>query len=137
MLRELKDLLTICIMGVVIMINAERNINKLVAIIQKSDDCSDFLKLAGGVCSNISCEECQEILKKLLINDYKESNIDWSKVKEDAKIYVWNGICKCKYCAYFKGLSDNGKIQAYKNGATSWTSKGKYDEWDYAELVGE
>ena len=119
------------------MINAERNINKLVSVIQKSDDCSDFLKLAGGVCSNISCEECQEILKKWLISDYKESNIDWSKVKEDTKIYVWNDIGKCKYCAYFKGLSDDGKIQADNYGTTSLSSNGKYDEWDYAELVGE
>lgn len=34
-------------------------------------------------------------------------------------------------------LNDDGKIQAYKNGTTSWSSNGKYDEWDYAELVVE
>ena len=119
------------------MLNIERNIDKLVGVMQDSNDCSDFLKLAGEQCSKVSCDECKKILKEWLLSKCKEPEFDWSKIKKDTKILVWNGIGRHKHLSYFKGVSTEGKIQAYKNGTTSWSSQGKYDEWDFAELVEE
>lgn len=59
--------------------------------------------------------------------------VDWSKVEVDTPILVRNNGCVWtkRYFAEYK----NGKVRAYHNGATSWSSDGRMGSWDYAKLA--
>ena len=59
--------------------------------------------------------------------------VDWSKVAVDTPILVRNNGCVWtkRYFAEYK----NGKVRAYHNGATSWSSDGRMGSWDYAKLA--
>ena len=59
--------------------------------------------------------------------------VDWSKVEVDTPILVRNNGCVWtkRYFAEYK----NGKVRAYYNGATSWSSDGRMGSWDYAKLA--
>lgn len=59
--------------------------------------------------------------------------VDWSKISVDTPILVRNNGCVWtkRYFAEYK----NGKVRAYHNGATSWSSDGRMGSWDYAKLA--
>ena len=119
------------------MLNVEREIVKLVNLIQDSDNCSAFLKLAGERCNEISCEKCRKILKEWLLSEYKKPVPNWNEIKKDTKICVWNGnLSAIKFHRYFAGIKDN-KILTYPKGTTSWSYFDELEVWDNAELVEE
>ena len=100
-------------------------------------ECSecDFCKKDG------KCEDGEGGLNKKsmewLFSEYKEPEIDWSKVKVDTPILVRNleyeNIWFNKYFARY----ENGKVYAWKGGKTSWTAVDENDVvgWDYAKLA--
>ena len=119
------------------MLNIEREIDKLVDVMQYSDNCSAFLKLTGEQCNKILCNECKQILKEWLLSEYKKPVVDWTKIKKDTKICVWNGnLTAIKFHRYFAGIKDN-KILTYPKGTTSWSYFDNLEVWDNAELVEE
>lgn len=67
-----------------------------------------------------------------LDEEYKEPEVDWSKVKVDTPILVsvdgnrWHHRYFAEYC--------DGIVYAFDDGATSWTSNEK-TEWEYAKLA--
>ena len=70
------------------------------------------------------------------MEEYKEPEIDWSKVEVDTPILVsqtedgdeeWIKRHFAKY--------ENGKVYAWDGGSTSWTSKGNMTGWNFAKLA--
>ena len=100
-------------------------------------------------CNKINCSECAfcsssttnclDKIKEWCESEYKEPEVDWSKVPVDTPVlvrdstpYTW----KRRYFAYY----EDGKVYVYSNGATSWSSnKSRYNIalWQYAKLANE
>ena len=71
-----------------------------------------------------------------LFSEYKEPEVDWSKVKVDTSILVRNTEkeeWQKRHFARFK----NGKVYAWYDGLTSWSTAGEDDVnfWKYAKLA--
>lgn len=62
------------------------------------------------------------------------NKVDWSKVPVDAKVRVYykNEVAN-RHFAYY----EDGKIYAWLNGGTSWTTSSAYTDWDRVELIEE
>lgn len=89
-----------------------------------------------NMCELRSVESCcVDRTDNWLFSEYKEPEVDWSKVKVDTPILVsedakgWNK----RYFAKFT----NGIVYAWKYGATSWTANNEYavSSWKYAKLA--
>jgi hypothetical protein len=82
-----------------------------------------------------SREDCNDLIKKWLDEEYKEPLIDWSKVPVDTHIYVRNSEnepWKQRHFAKYK----YGKVHAWCDGATSWSSDADITSiWKFAELA--
>ena len=95
-------------------------------------------------CLSTECHSCQfydtycvGAFVKWANSEYKEREIDWSKVPVDTPIYVWDNyedkIYKRKrYFAEYD--TNNDKIIAFTEGQTSWTSDQNIMVWDNAEI---
>lgn len=128
------------------MLNIEKYKDKLIEL-----DVIDINKLAikDGVpyrCNGVSCDDCDFKnsengcyiygCSEWLFSEYKEPEIDWSKVKVDTPILVRNNEDKEWVNRYFAKFAD-GKVYAWVCGATSWTVDDEYDVtfWKYAKLA--
>ena len=69
-----------------------------------------------------------------LAEDEKEPEIDWSKVEIDTPILVTNFEDGKGLKRYFAKFED-GKVYAWDNGKTSWSSGNKTHRWNYAKLA--
>lgn len=103
--------------------------------------CDEFIKKEilnplGVMCSDITCKQCHLICAMWLEEEYKEpkQEVDWSKVAVDTPVLVrdskndgWENRHFAKY--------ENGKVFAWDDGKTSWTSA-DVDKvwWKYAKL---
>jgi hypothetical protein len=91
-----------------------------------------------ATCRNLSCEDCLFFRKhndgtncdvnafKWLVAEYKEPEIDWSKVPIDTPVLI-SGDGKEWYRRYFSGVDENGSPTVFCCGTTRWSSK-NYDE---------
>ena len=101
--------------------------------------CTDFVKpyiLGECSCSQIDCGRCSMLQLLWMLEDYEEPEVDWSKVKVDTPILVrqtededreWERRHFAKY--------ENGKVYAWGEGYTSWSSEGHMVIWNYAKLA--
>lgn len=96
-------------------------------------------------CKQISCSQCRfdscgcdcDIAALAWADaEYIEPKVDWYKVAVDTPIFVktsrddnWSKRYFAKY--------ENGKIYAFHDGGTSWSSNGKILNWEYAKLAEE
>ena len=83
--------------------------------------------------------ECDKNRKNWLFSEYKEPEVDWSKVKVDTPILVsedakeWNK----RYFAKF----ENGFVWSFCDGRTSWSARKNNTirkdtiSWEYAKLA--
>lgn len=100
------------------------------------DFCEDFVKphiLKSRGCTNTSCDQCKMLQTIWLLEDYKEPEIDWSKVAVDTPILVRDYESQeweAKHFAKYEG----GFIYAWDFGRTSWSEDGVTD-WRYAKLA--
>ncbi len=80
--------------------------------------------------------KCIPHLKKWLFSEYEEPEVDWSKVKVDTPILVRDYESSEWTKRYFAKFED-GKVYAWKYGATSWTANNEYavSSWKYAKLA--
>lgn len=80
--------------------------------------------------------KCIPHLKKWLFSEYEEPEVDWSKVKVDTPILVRDYESSEWTKRYFAKFED-GKVYAWKYGATSWTVNNEYavKSWKYAKLA--
>ena len=72
-----------------------------------------------------------------LLEEYKEPEVDWSKVEVDTPILVRRSDNEEWNKRYFAGYGNDGCIYAWSNGCTSWTAYNNSDvtEWEYAKLA--
>ena len=89
------------------------------------------------VCSNCDFNTtlgCSEEMQKWANSEYKEREIDWSKVPVDTPIYVWDNNDNRTYKRHFAGYDKiNNMIIAFDNGGTSWSSV-TTTKWDNAKV---
>ena len=106
----------------------------------KDDEfCHDFVKpviLKNKDCAFSACSQCYLVQQLWLDEEYKEPEVDWSKVPVDTLIRVRDGKEGLFELRYFSRC-ENEKIYAWNNGTTSKTSMGNDCPWDYAEIVNE
>ena len=100
--------------------------------------CRDFiepyiLKPINAKCINTSCPKCHLYRTIWLMEDYKEPEVDWSKVEVDTPILVRNGESDKWFKRYFAKY-EGGVVYAWKSGRTSWTEDCMI-EWSYAKLA--
>ena len=92
-------------------------------------------------CLSTECHRCQfydtycvGAFVKWANSEYKEREIDWSKVPVDTPIYVWDDNDSKTYKRYFAGYNQiNNMIIAFDNGGTSWNSV-TTTEWNNAKI---
>ena len=79
---------------------------------------------------------CGIAIKDWANSEYKEREIDWSKVPVDTPIYVWDNCDNgSTYKRYFAGYDKiNNMIIAFDNGGTSWSSSAITTKWDNAKI---
>lgn len=74
---------------------------------------------------------------KWLVSEYKEPEVDWSKVPIDTPILVSDAGVNCWSRRYFAGVSKQGEPLVYPNGKTSWSSESFHrpETWSYIKLA--
>ena len=78
---------------------------------------------------------CPEEIRKWANSEYKEPEIDWSKVPIDTPIYVWDNNDNRTYKRHFAGYNQvNNMIFAFDNGGTSWSSGATTTRWIHAKI---
>ena len=100
--------------------------------------CSDFiepyiLKSINAKCINTSCPKCHLYRTIWLMEEYKEPETDWSKVKVDTPILVRQGKNGTWLERHFAKY-ENGDVYAWVDGQTSWTGADKV-KWKFAKLA--
>ena len=89
-------------------------------------------------CDDIQCSWCSVLLELWLDEEYKESEVDWSKVPVDTLVRVRDGEDEEWILRYFKGINEDSLrpiYEAWESGATSKTAYCDYELWKYCELV--
>lgn len=92
-------------------------------------------------CDDMPCEMCDWCDKEcssseiaLWLNaEYVDPQVDWSTVAVDTKILVKDGDGPKWLHQHFAGYK-GGKVFAYQDGHTSWTSNDEPIDWEYAKL---
>lgn len=76
---------------------------------------------------------CGRRFKKWLDEEYKEPQVDWSKVPVDTKVLVKDqlGYWGKRYFAKY----EDGRVFTFREGATSWSNHGSLVWWDEAKLA--
>ena len=93
-------------------------------------------------CQNSRCSECafqytscRSGIEKWANSEYVEPSVDWAKVPVDTPILVRDYEGNEWIRRYFAGY-ENGKILAWYDGATSWSTDRKgVVRWKYAKLA--
>ena len=102
--------------------------------------CHDFENCHG--CDFLVDDRCCDIIRVEWLErewcdkEYKEPEVDWSKVPVDTKVTVSDDGINW-YNRYFAGV-ENGKICIWAGGANSWSAKGDGNfkqRWNYISLV--
>lgn len=98
----------------------------------------NILKPMGKGCLDVNCAYCRILMSVWLMDEYKEPEVDWSKIPVDTKIYVKDNIYDNWTKRYFARY-EKGKIYAWNSGYTSWSAYGEDDAtyWKYAKLAEE
>ena len=101
-----------------------------------SNFCRDFVKphiLKSRSCANTSCDQCKMLQIIWLMEEYKEPETDWSKVKVDTPILVRRGK-NGEWLERHFAKYENGDVYAWVDGQTSWTGADEI-KWKYAKLA--
>lgn len=111
------------------------NLDKL-ALIQGQPHICNTSMLCDECLFNNNIDFCSGEALNWLFSEYKEPEVDWSKVKVDTQILVRDYEDKEWVNRYFAKFVD-GKVYAWVSGATSWTVDDEYDVtfWKYAKLA--
>ena len=124
------------------MLNKEKYAKEILDIVCSGDNLG---KQNGHLCpcSNIKCSDCDfnttlccpEEIQKWANSEYKEPEIDWSKVPVDTPIYVWDNNDNRTYKRHFAGYNKlNNMIITFDNGVTSWSSGATTTRWIHAKI---
>ena len=127
------------------MLNIEKYKDKLVELCVIDIDRLALIQGQPRICnSSLLCNEClfnnnldfcSDEALNWLFSEYKEPEVDWSKVKVDTPIYVRCSDDEKWVPRYFAKFED-GRVYAWSDGTTSFTTPiaGAVD-WEYAKLA--
>jgi hypothetical protein len=90
------------------------------------------------MCEMGDCRACLIRFTLWLDEEYEETEVDWSNVPVDTLVRVRNINSQEWTLRYFKGINENHlrrRYETWESGATSKTAYGKYESWNYCELV--
>lgn len=93
-------------------------------------------KFSDDVIKNITRHSCYKNMVDWLYEEYKEPEMDWSKVPVDTPIYVRDEEGQKWQPRYFADYKD-GKVYTWIDGKTSFTVPNHWyaaREWRYAKL---
>ena len=105
-----------------------------------SDICDELVKpviLTGfnRKCSECTCVRCYMLQSIWLEEEYKEHEVDWTKVKVDTPVLVRSCETDSWKKRYFAKYED-GAVYTFINGYTSWTSECHTPIlWSFAKLA--
>ena len=105
-----------------------------------SQFCNEFiapniLYPKGYNCRDVLCTTCNVFCAAWLMDEYKESEVDWDKVPVNTQIYV-KVYEVDKWIPRHFAKFENGKVYAWFGGATSWTcDEDEVMPWRYAKLA--
>lgn len=95
-------------------------------------------------CGDINCNEClfqgsdvascSQKAFKWADEEYKESEVDWSKVPVDTPVLVSNNK-KSWYNRYFAGIDDTDRLLIFPDGRTSWSNETLGREFEYFNYI--
>lgn len=89
----------------------------------------------GKSCGNTACGQCSVLTLMWLLEDYKEPEVDWSKVEVDTPILVRNDdYATAAWLRRYFAEYDDGVVYAWNCGCTSW-SETVMTPWQYAKLA--
>ena len=84
-----------------------------------------------------SSSSCEDKCKEWSESEYKELEVDWSKVPVDTPVLVSESMRGDWYNRYFSKYKDD-TVYTYFSGATSWSSDYEGEKpWRYAKLANE
>lgn len=103
--------------------------------------CMNFIQpyiLKSDTCEGLCCEACHMLQTAWLMEEYKEPEVDWNKVKVDTPILVRNAEDEPWLRRYFAKY-ENGRVHAWSVGRTSWTANtvAHMTSYAYAKLANE
>lgn len=111
------------------------NFNKLAVIEEQPRICNTGI-LCDECLLNNKNEFCSNEALNWLFTEYKEPEVDWSKVKVDTPILV-KDILKSEWIKRYFAKYENGRVYVWKEGKTSWSAVNEHDVnlWKYAKLA--
>lgn len=98
--------------------------------------CNDFVKSHipnTPSCSGAHCAACRMLQMAWLLEEYKEPEVDWSKVEVDTPILVRNYEDE-KWEKRFFAKFEYDYVLAWDYGRTSW-NESEMIPWNYAKLA--
>lgn len=128
------------------MLNIEKYKDKLVELCVIDIDRLALIQGQPRICnSSLLCNEClfnnnldfcSDEALNWLFSEYKEPEVDWSKVKVDTPILV-KDILKSEWIKRYFAKYENGRVYAWKEGKTSWSTVNEHNvnSWKYAKLA--
>ena len=111
------------------------DVNKLAVVNDKPVNCTDLYVCDG--CDFGKKKNCSPYLEEWLFSEYKEPEVDWSKVKVDTPILVRNDEDEEWDKRYFAKF-ECGVVWSFCDGRTSWSKRKTRNDiisWKYAKLA--
>ncbi len=105
-----------------------------VAIKKDTNEITHCIGLGCGNCLFGDYDSCTKNSMAWADAEYIEPQVDWSKVAVDTPILVKDFDRKDWSRRYFSHY-ENGRVYAFANGLTSWTSYDDWKSWNYAKLA--
>lgn len=128
------------------MTNKEKYAKELLDVLCETGKMPAMIKRKITACDDAMCQECRfrsfshgcdGEFKAWAWKEYKEPEVDWTKVPVDTKILVRNSLDKKWYRRYFYQYEEStGRIYSFALGSTSWTAN-ECDTvmWEYAQIA--
>ena len=124
------------------MLNKEKYAKEILDIVCQDDVNPAVIDNIPVNCLGTECHRCQfydtycvRAFVKWANSEYKEREIDWSKVPVDTPIYVWDDNDSKTYKRHFAGYNQvNNMIFAFDNGGTSWSNGATTTRWIHAKI---
>ena len=132
--------------------NREKYKNELMNVIKMDGRICEFVKkhdvfrMIGtdweSFCGETDCPACTTVLQLWLDEEYEEPEVDWDNVPVDTLVRVRDEEDEEWLLRYFKifdempfGYQDGHNYAVFADGASSVTSDGCPEHWNYCELV--